>query len=116
MPSEVIEFGFRKVKKEKMGAGDKIILIGDYCAIQSQDYALVIANYNGERCEKSQLITSATQTFSGRTIPPQISSAAVILKTSENPCQDSIQKLCEVSGSKMVLSYNQQVETLERSS
>jgi hypothetical protein len=52
MPSKVIETGYRKDKKVKIGGGGEIILNGGYCTIQSPDYALMIANHICENCEK----------------------------------------------------------------
>lgn len=51
MPSKVIEIGYGKVKRVKIGGGGKLVLIGGPCAIENRAHAFMMAERIGEICE-----------------------------------------------------------------
>ena len=52
MASKVIEVGYGKVKRVKIGGGGKLVLIGGPCAIENRDHAFMMAERIGEICDE----------------------------------------------------------------
>ena len=52
MASKVIEVGYGKVKRVKIGGGGKLVLIGGPCAIENRDHAFMMAERIGKICDE----------------------------------------------------------------
>ena len=52
MTSKVIEVGYGKVKRVKIGGGGKLVLIGGPCAIENRDHAFMMAERIGKICDE----------------------------------------------------------------
>ena len=50
MLSKVIEVGYGKVNKVKIGGGNKLVLIGGPCAIENRDHAFMMAERIAKIC------------------------------------------------------------------
>ena len=50
MLTKVIEVGYGKVKKVRIGGGNKLVLIGGPCAIEDRDHAFMMADRIGKIC------------------------------------------------------------------
>jgi len=50
MLTRVIEVGYGKVKKVRIGGGNKLVLIGGPCAIEDRDHAFMMADRIGKIC------------------------------------------------------------------
>jgi 2-dehydro-3-deoxyphosphooctonate aldolase (KDO 8-P synthase) len=50
MTSKVVEVGYVKVKRVKIGRRDKSVPIGGLCAIENRDHALMMAERIGKIC------------------------------------------------------------------
>ena len=50
-PTKVIEVGYGKVKKVKIGGNGKLVLIGGPCAIENRDHAFMMAEKIGKICD-----------------------------------------------------------------
>jgi len=55
MTSKVIEVGYGKVKRVKIGGGGKLALIGGPCAIENRDHAFMMAERIGKICDELQV-------------------------------------------------------------
>ena len=51
MLTKVIEVGYGKVKKVRIGGGNKLVLIGGPCAIEDRDHAFMMADRIGKICK-----------------------------------------------------------------
>ena len=51
MKSKVIEVGYGKVRKVKIGGGNKLVLIGGPCAIENRDHAFMMAERISKICD-----------------------------------------------------------------
>jgi len=51
MLTRVIEVGYGKVKKVRIGGGNKLVLIGGPCAIEDRDHAFMMADRIGKICK-----------------------------------------------------------------
>ena len=52
MTSKVIEVGYGKVKRVKIGGGGKLVLIGGPCAIENRDHAFMMVERIGKICDE----------------------------------------------------------------
>jgi 2-dehydro-3-deoxyphosphooctonate aldolase (KDO 8-P synthase) len=55
MASKVIEVGYGKVKRVKIGGGGKLVLIGGPCAIENRDHAFMMAERIGKICDELEV-------------------------------------------------------------
>jgi 2-dehydro-3-deoxyphosphooctonate aldolase (KDO 8-P synthase) len=55
MQTKVIEVGYGKVKKVKIGGGNKLVLIGGPCAIENRDHAFMMAERIGKICSDLEI-------------------------------------------------------------
>ena len=52
MTSKIIEVGYGKVNRVRIGGGGKLVLIGGPCAIENRDHAFMMAERIGKICEE----------------------------------------------------------------
>jgi 2-dehydro-3-deoxyphosphooctonate aldolase (KDO 8-P synthase) len=55
MQTKVIEVGYGKVNKVKIGGGNKLVLIGGPCAIENRDHAFMMAERIGKICSELEI-------------------------------------------------------------
>ena len=55
MQTQVIEVGYGKVNKVKIGGGNKLVLIGGPCAIENRDHAFMMAERIGKICSELEI-------------------------------------------------------------
>ena len=115
MPSKVIKIGYRKVKKVKMGGGGKNILIAGSCTIASQDHVFMMAEHIGGKSEKLKMDQVGNSRFDEECYAsPKDFRGHRVEGCSQILADIRSKNLYEDSNPKMLLTDNQQLETLKR--